>query len=171
MAEKSEFGRGLAICLVKFAEHFENDMARQIGDAHFFYDELKGNKTELEKYGADIKRNVEHFERFYLEITGSVERGLSCKTWSMERGLSRLIETWANGASDHLYEIEVPKHMAKTKLGRLVGRLQSKGLRMGHGFTGEIHTYADFTELRELTRKIALELDKKMGLKPDLGKW
>ncbi|GAI24302.1 unnamed protein product, partial [marine sediment metagenome] len=51
-------------------------------------------------------------DRVYLKTTGSVEKGLS-----------HLIELWANGASDHLYEIEVPKHLAKTKLGGLVGKL------------------------------------------------
>ena len=178
MAEKSEFGRGLAICLTKFAEHFENSMARQIGNAHFFYSELKGDRRKLRKYGADVRRGVEIFDKVYLETTGSVKKGLS-----------HLIELWANGASDHLYEIEVPKRWGarwalkrgrlgipyptreRTELWRLLGKLRSKGLRMGHGFTGEVHTYADFTELQELNRKIALELDKKMGLKPDLGKW
>ena len=178
MAEKSEFGRGLAICLVKFAEHFENDMARWIGYTDLFYRVLNGDRRKLRKYGADVQRGVEIFDKVYLKTTGSVEKGLS-----------HLIELWANGASDHLYEIEVPKWCGtrwalkrgrlgipyptreRTELWRLLGKLRSKGLRMGHGFTGEVHTYADFTELRELNRKIALELDKKMGLKPDLGKW
>lgn len=164
-AKKSEFGRGLVICLVKFAEHFENDMARIIGHANFFYSELKGDRKELEKYGVDIRRDVKYFERVYLRA----EFGERAR--SVEHELSRLIELWANGASDHLYEIEVPKGMTKSRLGRLVGRLQSKGLRMGHGFTGKIHTYTDFVELRELTRRIALELDQQLGLKPDLGKW
>lgn len=182
MAEKSEFGRGLAICLVKFAEHFENSMARQINNVHLIYGK-KGNRKKLEKYDADVQRDVKLFERFYLRA----EFGEHAR--SVEHELSHLIELWANGASDHLYDIDVPKWCGtrwalkrgwlgipypareRTELWRLLGKLQLKGLRMGHGFTGEIHTYADFTELQELTRKIALELDKHMGLKPELGKW
>ena len=182
MAEKSEFGRGLAICLTKFAEHFENHLARQINNVHLIYGK-NGNRKELKKYDADVQRDVKLFERVYLRA----EFGEHAR--SVERQLSHLIELWANGASDHLYEIEVPKRWGarwalkrgrlgipyptreRTELWRLLGKLRSKGLRMGHGFTGEVHTYADFTELQELNRKIALELDKKMGLKPDLGKW
>lgn len=160
MVEESEFGRGMAICLVKFAEHFENGMAQQIGNVRFFYDGLKGDMKKLEKHGADVQRDVKFFDRVYLAATGSVEKGLS-----------HLMELWANGASDHLYNIEIPTRMMKSRLGKLVGKLQSKGLRMGHGFTGEIYTYADFRELQELTEKAALELDKNIGLKPDLGKW
>jgi hypothetical protein len=160
MVKKSEFGRGLAVCLVKFAEHFENDMARMIDHAHLFYGKLKGDRARLDECGADVRRDVDLFDRVYLKGTEDVERGLS-----------RLIETWANGAADHLYEIEVPERMAGGRLGKLVGELRSKGLRIGHGFTGGIWTYEDFVELQELARKIALELDRGIGLEPDLGEW
>lgn len=158
MVKKSEFGRGLAICLVKFAEHFENDMARIIGHVRFFYEDLKGDEGRLAEYGRDVRGAVAYFKAVYAHV-------------GVEKGMSHLIETWANGATDHLYDIEVPGSMARTKMGRLVGRLQSKGLRIGHGFTGETWTCADFAELRELTRRIALELDRRIGLKPDMGKW
>lgn len=116
--KESEFGRGLVICLVKFAEHFPNI------------------------------------------------------TWSEKQDWS----VWANGASDHLYDIQVPKKWKDTELDRLVRELQDKGLDMGHGkgLLGNIkYTVKDIIELRDLTHKIALLIDQYSGLKKiaDVGSW
>jgi len=129
--EESEFGSGLAICLVKFAEHFENQMATRI------HEQSKGDGAAL----------------------------------------SREIELWANGASDHLYHIKVPKKWARTVFGKKVAELQHKGLEMGHGFTGKAWTFENFSELQKLTREIASTLDvglwAMMGEKTklDAGQW
>ena len=42
---------------------------------------------------------------------------------------------------------------------------------MGHDFTGKIYTLKDVYKLIELTNEIAIEIDKKIGLKPDAGNW
>lgn len=159
MTEKSEFGSGLAICLVKFSEHAENKMAREIANVQYFNTKFNANYDKLENCDINFRRDIEHFDYIYGE-----------KGW--KHGLSNLIESWANGATDHLYDIEVPKQLnPRTKLVRLVKKLKSKGLECGHGFTKKVWTYDDFNELIVLTRDIAIELDKKVGLKPDLGKW
>jgi len=139
---KSDFGKGLVICLVKFAEHFERDMIfLKIRDFE------NGNLTDLDKQ--------------ILEIYGSVEKLISHE-----------IEMWANGASDHLYEIEVPKGKGWDKIRIKVKELQEKGLNMGHGFhLSKIWKKEDLFELFNLTRDIALMIDKKLGLNPDVGEW
>ena len=50
--------------------------------------------------------------------------------WSKDRA----IELWANGASDHLYEIEVPEGDDWKEIAFMVEELKELGLEMGHGF-------------------------------------
>jgi hypothetical protein len=119
--EQSEFGRGLVICLVKFAEHFMS-----------YYHILKS------------------YER--VEIRNA-------------------IQIWANGLSDHLYEIEVPDGKDWDEIRQRVTKLKKFGLEIGHGFTGEIYAKKDIQKLLDLTRDIALLIDKKIGLTPDIGKY
>ena len=145
---KSEFGRGLVICLLKFAEHFERNML----DFNDLMQEVwseTNQKTCKECYGSN-----------------------------KELYLSNQIEIWANGASDHLYEIKVPEGKDWDKIRRLVKKLQAKGLEMGHGFgiqtwssKNDCYTIKDFEKLKKLTYEICLLIDKKLGLKPDIGTW
>lgn len=121
--EKSEFGKGLVICLVKFAEHFM----------------LFG-------------RQMEEYKK------AGISNESSC------------IEVWANGASDHLYEIEIPPEWKNTEIGTKVSELKNLGLEMGHGFKCK-HTKKDVDKLFNLTQKIAILIDKKLGLEPDIGSW
>ena len=130
VAQESEFGSGLALCLVKFAEHFENELAERLYQ----------------------QQHDKQFSKHDFEL-------------------------WANGASDHLYDLKVPKKWAKTAFGRKVNSLRDKGLEIGHGFTGKEWTFEDFAELLKLTREIAHLLD--VGLwamlnektQLDLGQW
>ena len=143
MIEKqSNYGRGLIICLVKFAEHFENESCGLI------YSE-----SELTKY-----INGLHQTR---EIT-----------------ISQLIETWANGASDHLYEIQTPEIWTynSTELTILITsklkELQEKGLAMGHGHKQTIWTRLDLEHLFKLTKEISILLDKQLGIyNSNSGQW
>ena len=81
---ESEFGKGLVICLVKFAEHFER--------LH----------TELETYKKLAEQNPANAELFTE---------------------SHAVKMWANAATDHLYEIEVPKSWEKTEVGKAIMEL------------------------------------------------
>jgi len=91
MDNKSEFGKGLVICLVKFAEHFMKleDCLRQ-------YAEMREKHPDL-----------------FTE--------------------QEAVEMWANGASDHLYDIEVPEGKDWDEIRIKVDDLKSLGLQMGHG--------------------------------------
>lgn len=127
--ERSEFGKGLVICLVKFAEH-------------------------RDRWSSD-KRFNENLQKEHPDLFG----------------ISRAVEMHFNAASDHLYDIEVPPEWQKTKLGKKVKELQDFGLEMGHGFTRKEWTEDDVTKAYSMCQDIALLIDKKLGLKPDIGQW
>ena len=40
---------------------------------------------------------------------------------------------WFNGASDHLYELEIPKQFKNTEIGKKAKELQDLSLEIGHG--------------------------------------
>lgn len=129
--EESEFGKGLIICLVKFAEHrwrWQED--KQL------YEEMHQKHPDL----FDISHSVEmHF----------------------------------NGASDHLYEIEVPDKWKDTEIGKLIMELKSFGLEMGHGFFKHKRkwTEEDVDKAYNMCQQIAILVDKELGLEPEIGQW
>ena len=125
---ESEFGRGLVICLVKFAEHFEN--------------------------------------RFMERIVNQQRQEIP------NTALSYDIKIWATGASDHLYEMEVPRKWKDSELAKKIKELQTKGLDMGHSFKSGFYTIRDVENLKKLTIEIAFLIDKKLGLADaTLGSW
>lgn len=117
--EESEFGKGLVICLVKFAEH-------------------------KERWHSDKRFNLPESEAVHMHF---------------------------NGASDHLYEIEVPAKWEGTEIGNKVNILRDRGLEIGHSFRGGDYTEKDVFELYDLAEDIALLIDKELGLEPQIGQW
>jgi len=99
MKEKSEFGKGLVICLCKFVEH-----------------------------SSDLSRWINLYELMRKDHPNSFEEKMA-------------VESWANGASDHLYEIETPRRWKKDRYSKkdhisfCVKFLKEHGLEVGHGFT------------------------------------
>lgn len=77
---------------------------------------------------------------------------------------SRAVELWANGASDHFYDLD-EKAPAPLK------ELASLTLKMGHGFTGQKWTKADMDRVRELWRESCLAVDRMLEVEPDWGQW
>ena len=131
MVKKSEFGKGLVICLVKFAEH---------------------------------SMKLVHDMELYKEMEDRHQDGLF--------SISSCIKTYRNVASDHLYEIQVPKGKEWNDIRIKVKYLQEKGLKIGHGFTEpQEWTRDDAHELYQLGRDIAVMIDRMLGLKPDIGPW
>ena len=143
MKKKSEFGKGLVLCLVYFAGHFEK--LREIAQAIASYEKNKILPRDWECL-LDLEKTFENL-------------------------LSHKITMWANGATDHLYEIEVPKGREWSAIRKKVKTLQNIGLEMGHGFTNKIYTMDDVLELTKLTKEIAFAIDKKIGLNPIRGAW
>lgn len=167
--EKSEFGKGLTVCLAKFLEHFGYEKLTRI-----YFIETYKNKPEVEQK-AMVSDNppdnlnygvLNGYLKFFVEDIVPIHKG------NIDDALSHEIETWANGASDHLYEIEVPKGEDWDNIRKMVEELKDKGLKMGHSLTKDtIWKVKDINELKELTLKILLEVDKKIGLQPDLGEY
>ena len=173
---KTEFGGGLAVCLVKFARHFENDMAQRIRTAHAYATQIintGGTATLEELKNIDITRlnHIRLFVACEMKVQIEMEPALA-REEQYKRALSHLITLWANGATDHLYEMKVPPGMEKTKLGKAIVKLKSAGLDMGHGFKSTVtYTFDDFIDLINQTVKIAAMIDKALKLKPDFGGW
>ncbi len=166
--EKSEFGKGLVICLVKFAQHRTQHNADSFG----IFDKWIKQNPENRKlmlspsppdnlnYGFPHMQRLKHF----VEIADKIYEG------DYEKYLSKEIETFMNGASDHLYEIEVPKDKRWDKVRKMVEKLRKKALHMGHGFEEKKKwTLKDVEDLFELINKISVEIDKNLGLKAEIG--
>jgi len=169
--EKSEFGKGLVICLVKFTNHFSNDLAKTIRDLVIYQNASERKRKEMLQLNPPPNSN--YGKNFHDRIRFYINKIMPIHNNSLEELISHEITLWANGATDHLYEIEVPEGKDWNKIRIKVKELQDKGLTMGHaGFNNtKTYTFKDMEELQELTLQIALLIDKKLGLKPDRGEW
>ena len=132
---ETEFGKGLIVCLVKFAEH-----AERWGEDKRMYEVLRKREPD----SANI-------ERFLNE--------------------SMAVEMFFSGASDHLFQIEVPKGWEETEIVEKVNELREFCLMIGHGFTQRKHTEEDVNKAYDLCEEIALLIDRKLGLEPDIGQF
>lgn len=156
--EKSEFGAGVVVCLAKFSEHLWNDHVDRIRDAERWSkmdaDAKARERGEAAAYpsGDAAKRmmNVEMAEHVYD---------------GADKAISRLIEMWMNGASDHFYDLD------REKAPPTLIELADLTLRIGHGFTGETWTMDHFQEIRDLWRRACLEVDALLNVKADWGEW
>lgn len=154
---ESEYGKGLVVNLTKFFEHFSH---RNLRDCYSVHSWIQNDMKELKPrdYGIVYYGAIESFKNVYLKVHGNPAKGLSA-----------MIELWANGATDHLYDIQVPKAWRRLKVAKLVKELRNLGLEIGHGFTGKIWTVEDIRKLRLLTREICIYIDKRLGI--ENGDW
>ena len=182
--DKGKFCSDLIVNLVKFYQHFIN----------------KYFKKEKSQFGKGLVvclvKFHQHFSPEYLKEINICKEALS-SYYGDEKALSRGITLWANGASDHLYEIKTPGGKEWEGVRQKVKELQDSGLEMGHGMASYtkniIYTLKDVERLRELTEeilmavnnklklnfhfeeaqewdiKMLIKVDKKLGLKPDWG--
>jgi hypothetical protein len=168
--EKSEFGKGMLICMIKFAEH-----QSQHNGAYFpIYRKFIEQTPEKRKLmlQEDPPSNLNYGFPFMTALKNFVRIAEKVHKGDYEKAFSYEIELFMNSASDHLYEIEVPEGKSWDKIRAMVKKLQSKGLHIGHGFDAiSKWTMDDYYELFQLNREIALKIDKKLGLKADIGNW
>lgn len=79
------------------------------------------------------------------------------------------------GASDHLFNLEIPDKWAKTKIGRKTRKLRDMCLDMRLGLSAMRHnreyTGDEIQVAYDLLEEIALLIDKELGLKPDIGQY
>jgi len=184
---KFKFCRNLIVSLVKFYQHLRDKY-------------LKKEKSEFGKgLVVCLVKFHQHFSPEYLKEIDICKEALSSYYGNEEKAISRGITLWANGASDHLYEIEAPEGKEWDEVREEVKTLQDSGLEMGHGiacYTKDIiYTLKDVERLRELSEEILMavnnklklnlhfeesqevdiktliRIDRKLGLRPDWGEW
>jgi hypothetical protein len=164
--KSSEFGRGLCICLVKFAEHCERDQS--LGVIYKWMKETPENQKAMLLENPPDKLNfgsILHNLKSFVDIANKIYEG------DFKKAMSHRIEMVMNGASDHLYEIQVPGEPFWDDIRIAVDLLRTKALAMGHGFTGQIWTIEDLIEVRQATRDVAMMIDKRLYLEPEEGEW
>lgn len=156
----SEFGKGFLYCLTLFACHFSNDQADNIKKFSFL---MHMNPADRELAMSDdppphlnYGKDMEHAFFYWKKIQPIYE--------TPEKTLSSMITLWANGSSDHLYEIECPEKFKNGVVEVKVMELRNKGLDMGHGFKNKIYTIEDMVELITLTADIVKLVDKELGV-------
>jgi hypothetical protein len=167
---KSEFGKGLVICLLKFANHFNNDIAKHIRHINLYLSKTEEERKKMLSFNPpdnlNYGKDVHDYLRYFVESTKEIFDN------DMDKAISHEITLWANGASDHLYEIKVPKCEKWNKVREMVCDLKDKGITMGHSFIdNKIYKLEDFEYLMSLTFLIGLEIDKVIELKPEIGTW
>ena len=156
---KSEFGRGVVICLAKFSEHLFNPSAVTV------MNEIQGARLSPQQ------REIEQAEaRQYPH--GDAAQQIASRMYSGFLGdlvtdpISQALERWANGASDHFYDLNADLAPAPLK------ELAELTLSMGHGFTGRRWSEADWDRIHDLWEAACLALDQRFGVKdPDWGEW
>lgn len=78
-------------------------------------------------------------------------------------------ELWFNGASDHFYDLQIPKDLPKPIQKRLA-KLQSKALHWGHGFQNDCKAKDKIWAVQEAKDLLRL-IDKSFGIETKKGGW
>jgi hypothetical protein len=141
---QSEFGKGLVICLVKFAEH-----AHRWQTIKKEYEDLRNFQNKTDRMITKIETGKESFSE------------------------SRAVQMFFDGAYDHLREIEVPDAWKNTEITTKIDELVAYSVQIKHDWFEENGSYSekDVFKTLELCQEIALLIDKQIGLTPDIGKW
>lgn len=162
---KSDYGKGLTYCLGLFAMHFNNETALRMANYHFVINHKEKDKI-LVNY-PDDSHNYGWNERVkwwfdkIVPIYGDEQRALRSE-----------ISTWANGASDHLYDLCTES--GNKKIDAKLRKIQNLGLKMGHGFIENevFSTWENFMKLQDLTLECLRDIDRHL-LKVEAikGRW
>lgn len=147
----TEFGSGVVVCLVKFSEHIGDGTARRVGMAIRW---INAKPLEREKIMTDPDPEWQFV--LYLDEIAS----------SSEEMLSDLIMAWANGASDHLVELD--REVAPASLIELADLV----IDLRHlAVDGRPHGEEEWLRVLALWSTAALDLDERLDVQPDWGEW
>jgi hypothetical protein len=119
--------------------------------------EIKKQKSE---FGKGFVYNLILFAKHWWNIFEIIE---SYKKSGMP--VERAYDMWFYGASDHFYEFEIPEQFKDKEIGKIAEWLKEKCLYLGHGFK-EKATEKDFEEVFKKLEKLALLIDKELGIEP-----
>lgn len=110
-----------------------------------------------------------HSERpdmYSKEMQEKMSKNKACKDLDFE---ARNAEMWFNGASDHLYDLEIPETLPKSLQNRLK-KLQKKVIHWGHGFKNDCTDKDKEWSIDEAKNLIRL-IDKSYSIKTSKGQW
>lgn len=149
--ETSDFGEGVIIPLVYFTKHLDNDQARRIQSVSYWFKLGKPPVASLAgTYDRSVIEAVQYFSTVHSNSGGT----------DAEK-LSRMIELCMNGASDHLYGLQIPASFPKDLKDKMAD-LRGAALKMGHGHTQQVWTIEEFDRLWDLVKEIALQIDRQV---------
>jgi len=118
----------------------------------------KGMVTCLVKWAAHLDRYLEMKERY--------------KIMNIDKHYDTLWCMWISGASDHLYEIEVPDGKEWDVVREKIKYLRSESFLYRYdGVKSQEEADDMFFEFRKLTFEVAVEIDKVLGINADVGEW
>ena len=83
----------------------------------------------------------------------------------------RILSSWINSASDHLFELELPKNLPE-EIKTAIEELRSVAIDYGHG--SKMMTQfpiKEYDKMREGLNKIAVMIDKWLGVKSIPASW
>ena len=159
MAESSEFGAGIVVCLAKFSEHLQDPGFTNESAIREF---ARWDDDEAMSCAVEAKRFPSGDAAQKLARMGVL--GYSAKGQGKDWAISKAIEMWANGASDHFYDLDDKAPPSLKMLAEIM-------IHIAHGFSTECWTIATLDHIRDLWKRSCLEVDKMLGVEPDWGEW
>jgi hypothetical protein len=156
--ERSEFGRGIVVCLAKFSEHLHEHGTFSERTIREFARWTPKEKARCQQEAAGYPHGDSAAKLRRMRVAEVMGDGDSAAA------LSSMIEMWMNGASDHFYDLDPAAPAPLRELADLT-------LRIGHGFTGERWTIETADRIRSLWQEACLEVDRRLGVDPDWGEF
>jgi len=163
----SEFGKGFIYNLLLFNIHFYNNKAKNIDIYNFVMEMPLEQKQKVlvddpePKYDYGWNKQAKFWFDKVVSIWDSFEK----------LALSEEIILWAGAARDHLDELQIPECWKDHEIGKLAKDLQKKVFTMRPFNEGILWTYQDLLNLKELTHKLALSIDKELKIETCKAEW
>lgn len=143
----------------------------------------KKKKSSGSEFGKGFIYNLILFSKHWADAYKWLNDYENMKEGAKKKGIkgmkglfteSSAISLWFSGASDHFYELEIPKKWEKTKIGKIAKSLQDRALSIGHGamfMSSKKASLKDFKEIFDDLEKLAMLIDKELGVKDKKADW
>lgn len=163
LGKKSDFGEGVLVPLLYWSRHFMSDQYDRIFHVGWWIQQ--GMPPVPSLHGSYDRRMVEDIESF-----AAAELKIKAGTWrkptkkKAQAALSWAIEMFFYGAADHLYGLRAPEAFPE-ELKTKIEQLRDQGLTYRMYRLNKpkgLLTPDHVTEIWELTKQIALEIDQRM---------
>jgi len=164
---KSEYGRGFIYNLLLFNAHFYNAKTERIEIYNFVMQMPPEEKEKVLRDNPDMQHNY----KWNKEVKFWFDRIVPLCSNDEKRALADEIRAWANGAVDHLEELQIPEQWKNHEIGELTQKMLKKAYVLTLYDEVTKPTFKDFKELKNLTHKIALAIDNALGVETCQAEW